>query len=445
MIRPRRLSQLSKDEYQRIIQRSRCKIEEVLPSVIRIIGEIREKGDEALIEFTRIYDRVRLTAEDIKVKEREIKTAYQRVSPHLIASLRRMCRQIEYFHKHQMTKDWLIEKSLSGNREDSYRLGEKFVPVGSAAVYVPGGKAKYVSTAVMGVIPARLAGVDKIIVTSPPSSEGSVPDEIMVAADMAGANLILKAGGAQAVAALAYGTESVPRVDLVVGPGNLYVTAAKCYLASIGQVGIDCPAGPSEVLILADDSASPDYVLKDMLAQAEHDEDASSVLVTTSEKLASEVWRRMNDLLNRSSLPEITRKSLKNNGYILLAADKKEAIRFANDFAPEHLEIIIAQPEAVMEKVKNAGSIFLGPFSPVAAGDYFSGTNHILPTGGTARFFSGLSVSTFLKRISYQFLSSQALKKMEEDITTLASFEGPFTAHIDSIKARQSGFGSRRL
>ena len=438
MRRPRKLSQLSKDEYQRIIQRSRRKIEEVLPLVISIIKEIREKGDEALIEFTRIYDRVRLTAEELKVKKAEIKIAYQRVSPHLIVSLRRMCRQIEYFHKHQMTKDWLIERSLSGNREGSYRLGEKLVPVGSTAVYVTGGKAKYVSTAVMGVIPARLAGVDKIIVTSPPSSEGSVPDEIMVAADIAGANLILKAGGAQAVAALAYGTETVPRVDMVVGPGNLYVTAAKCYLASIGQVGIDCPAGPSEVLILADDSASPDYVLKDMLAQAEHDEDASSVLVSTSEKVASEVWRRMNDLLGQDILPEITRKSLKNNGYILLAADIEEAVRFANDFAPEHLEIMTIQPEEVMEGVKNAGSIFLGPFSPVAAGDYFSGSNHILPTGGTARFFSGLSVSTFLKRISYQLLSSQALKEMEGDITTLASFEGPFTAHIDSIKARQS-------
>jgi len=436
MKRPRKLSQLSKAEFQRIIQRSRSRIEEVLPSVIRIIREIREKGDEALTEFTRIYDRVRLTAEDIKVKKAEIKTAYQRVSPHLLASLRRMGRQIEYFHEHQMAEDWLVEKSLSGDKGASYRLGEKFIPVSSAAVYVPGGKAKYVSTAVMGIVPARLAGVERIIVASPPSSEGTVPDEIIVAADIAGANLILKAGGAQAMAALAYGTERVPRVDMIVGPGNLYVTAAKCYLASIGQIGIDCPAGPSEVLILADDSAPPDYILKDMLAQAEHDEDASSVLVTTSEKVATEVWHGMNDLLSQALLPEITRKSLKNNGHILLAADMEEAIRFANDFAPAHLEIITAQPEEVMEKVKNAGSIFLGPFSPVAAGDYFSGTNHILPTGGTVRFFSGLSVSTFLKRVSYQFLSSRALKEMEDDITTLASFEGPFAAHIDSVKAR---------
>ncbi len=428
---PVKIRDLTNEEYQRIIERSRKRFTQILSEIVPIIEQVKEKGDEAVLKFTRKFDEVVLSLEQIRIKEEKIKEAYRQVSPQLIRSLRKMKEQIEDFHKHQIRRDYILEKSLSGRKEASYTLGERFVPVKRAAVYVPGGKANYPSTAIMGVVPAKLANVSEIIVVSPPE----VPPSIIVASDIAGADLLINVGGPQAIAALAYGTQMIPRVDMVVGPGNIYVTEAKSYLASLGEVGIDCPAGPSEVLIITDDSANPIHIAWDIIAQAEHDENACSVLVTTSEKLASEVSERLKKLIPTALRKAIIQRSLDSYGAILIVSHIDEAIQFANDFSPEHLEIITDNPDKVLSQITNAGSVFLGPFSPVAAGDYFSGTNHILPTGSSAKFFSGLSVETFLKRITYQKISPEALKLMEKDIANLAREEG-YQAHLSSIQVR---------
>jgi len=430
---PIKLKDLSGKDYHRLIERSAFQLEKTIPKVIPIINQVREKGDEAVVDLTRRFDGVDLSPTSLRVGSQKIKQAYKKVSPSLIDSLRKMCKQVKDFHRNQLKlrRNWSIVKTLSG----SYTLGEFFSPVEKAAIYVPGGKASYPSTAIMGCVPAKLAGVSEVVVCSPPSSGGEIAPEVLVASDIAGADLVINAGGAQVVAAVAYGTETIPKVDVIAGPGNIYVTAAKAYLASLGQVGIDCPAGPSEILTIADDSAPPVYVVWDILAQAEHDEASYALVVTTSEKLAREIYTRIEEEMRFARRKNIIRSCLNSNGFILLVDTLEEAAEFANRFAPEHLEIITQNPDEILPLIKNAGSVFLGPFSPVAAGDYFTGCNHILPTGGAARCLSGLSVNTFLKRITYQKLSLEALSRMRGPVSHLASKEG-FQAHLRSVETR---------
>ncbi|MFQ5835805.1 MAG: histidinol dehydrogenase [bacterium] len=434
---PKKLKDLSKGEYKRILERSRSRMEEILSRVIPIIHEVEKRGDEAVSRFTSKFDGVSLTPRDFVVKKERVKEAYKRVSPEVIESLRKMRHQIYDFHQNQLGKDWSINKTFLNKGEGSYTLGQRFIPFDQVGVYVPGGKARYPSTAIMAIVPAKLAGVGKVILASPPSEDGEMAEVVMVAADIAGVDLMLNAGGVQAIAALALGTATIPKVDLIVGPGNTYVNAAKAYLFSLGKVGIDCPAGPSEILVLADGSANPAYVANDLLSQAEHDEESCSVLVATSEKLAEEVCQHLIKEVKRFSRRKIMERSLEKYGAVLMVESLDEAINFVNDFAPEHLEIMTRRPEGVLRRIKNAGSVFLGDFSPVAAADYLSGTNHILPTGGWAKSFSGLSVQTFLKSLTYQSLTKKALKLMGKDIATLAFAEGPYDAHTRSIEIRQ--------
>ena len=434
---PKKLKDLSRGDYKRILERSRSRMEEILSRVIPIIQEVEKRGDEAVSRFTSKFDGVSLSARDFLVKKERVKAAYKRVSPEVIESLRKMRDQVYDFHRHQLPKDWSISKTFLNKGEGSYTLGQRFVPFDQVGVYVPGGKARYPSTAIMAIVPAKLAGVGKIILASPPSKKGEMAEVVMVAADIAGVDLMINVGGVQAIAALALGTGTIPKVDLVVGPGNTYVNAAKAYLSSLGKVGIDCPAGPSEILVLADDSANPAYVANDLLSQAEHDEESCSILVTTSEKLAEEVCELLTKEIKRFSRRKIMEKSLEKYGAILMVENLDEAVNFVNDFAPEHLEIMTRGPKGVLKQIKNAGSVFLGDFSPVAAADYLSGTNHILPTGGWAKSFSGLSVQTFLKLLTYQSLTKGALKLMAKDIATLAFAEGPYDAHARSIEVRQ--------
>ncbi len=434
---PKKLKDLSNHEYRRILERSRSRVEKILSRVVPIIHEVEKRGDEAVSRFTSKFDGVNLNSRDFVVKKERVKEAYKRVSAEVIESLKKMRDQVYDFHRNQLSKDWSINKTFLNKGGGSYTLGQRYVPFDGVGVYVPGGKAKYPSTAIMAIVPAKLAGVGKIILTSPPSKEGEMAEVVMVAANIAGADLMLNVGGVQAIAALAFGTVTIPKVDLVVGPGNIYVNAAKAYLSSLGKIGIDCPAGPSEVLILADDSANPVYVASDLLSQAEHDEEVCCVLVTTSEKLAEEVFQHLTKQVKRFPRREIMEKSLEKYGAVLIVEDLDEAINFVNDFAPEHLEIMTRGPEEVLKQIKNAGSVFLGHFSPVAASDYLTGTNHILPTGGRAKSFSGLSVQTFLKSLTYQSLTQKVLKLMGKDIATLAFAEGPYDAHARSIEVRQ--------
>ncbi len=437
MREPKKLIDLGRDEQEKILRRSGLKMEEILDTVIPIVREVEKRGNEAILKFTREFDGVDLTPQEMLLEGKRIKEAYERVSSEVIKSLERMREQVEDFHRHQIRSKWEENKSFSGRGQGKYKIGERFIPLESAGVYVPGGKARYPSSAIMGIVPARVAGVRQVVVVSPPSWAGTIADEVLVAADIAGADLIIRVGGAQAIAALAYGTETIPRVDIVVGAGNLYVTAAKTYLSSLGKVAIDCPAGPSEVLIIADESAKPLWVASDMLAQAEHDEAACSVLVTTSENLAWQVYKSLKEELLFCERKGVMERSLTEYGAILLVGSLAEAVDFANEFAPEHLELMVNRPREIFKEIRNAGSVFLGNFSPVAAGDYLTGTNHILPTGGSARGFSGLSVDNFLKRITYQSLSPEALSSMSHDIVNLAKAEGPLEAHIRSIKLRQ--------
>jgi len=435
---PQRLKELNKKKYEKVLKRSQVKIDEVIKVIIPIIKEVEEEGDEAVLRWTKKLDKVNLKREEIFVKEERIKEAYKRIKPEVLKALRRMEKQLKDFHIQQKRSNLISYRSFPDGGE--YQLGQKFVPLERVGVYVPGGKGNYPSTVMMGVVPAKIAGVKKIILASPPSQNGEVADEVMVAADIAGADCLIKVGGVQAIAALAYGTQTIPSVDLIVGPGNIYVTAAKAYLSAIGKIAIDCPAGPSEILIIADESANSEYIAQDLLSQAEHDENACAVLVTSSEKLARNVYLYLKEKFVLSARKEIIEKSLGNYGAILIVDSLKEAVNFANEFAPEHLEIMTEKPEKIFDKINNAGSVFLGDFSPVPAGDYLTGTNHILPTAGAAKRFSGLSVDTFLKRLTFQSLSKEALSSISKDIITLASQEGPFEEHINAIKLRLHNF-----
>ena len=395
--------------------------------VAQILEEVREKGDEALFAYTERFDGAKLSGETVLVTEEEIREAYQEVPEQLVAVIRRALKNIEDYHAKQKQYSWFDSKP------DGTILGQKVTPLKRVGVYVPGGKAAYPSSVLMNILPAKVAGVEEILMVTPPGKDGKVTPTTLVAAHEAGATAIYKAGGAQAVAALAYGTESIPKVDKIVGPGNIYVALAK--KAVYGHVSIDAIAGPSEILVIADETAYPRYVAADLLSQAEHDELASAILVTTSQELAEAVSGEVDQFLTVLSRAEIIRKSLDNYGYILVADTMDEAVEIANEIASEHLEIQTRNPYEVMTKIRNAGAIFLGPYASEPLGDYFAGPNHVLPTNGTAKFFSPLSVDDFIKKSSIIAYSREALQAVHEDIETFAKAEG-LTAHANSIHVR---------
>lgn len=396
-------------------------------TVNEIIENVKENGDRAVFEYTKKFDKFDLTESNIRVTREEIENAYASVGDELINVYRKSAENIRVFHEKQLRNSWIDTKN------DGSILGQRITPIERAGVYVPGGKAAYPSSVLMNVIPAKVAGVSEIIMTTPCNSEGKVNPGTLVAADIAGVDVIYKVGGAQAIAALAFGTESIPKVDKITGPGNIFVALAK--KAVYGHVSIDSVAGPSEILVLADETANPRYVAADLLSQAEHDELASAILITTSKELATKVSEEVAGFTAVLSRREIIEKSLENYGYILLAENMEDAILAANEIASEHLEILTKNPYEIMTKIKNAGAIFLGEYSSEPLGDYFAGPNHILPTNGTAKFFSPLNVDDFLKKTSIISYSRDALEKVHKDIEAFAESEG-LTAHANSIKVR---------
>lgn len=430
-MRIEKLDQTSKENLlEDLLRRSPNSYGTYEASVREILDNVKEKKDQALFEYTERFDGAKITADNILVTEEEIREAYTLVDDQLLAVIRKSKQNIESYHQKQMQYSWF------DSRPDGTILGQKVTALKRVGVYVPGGKAAYPSSVLMNIIPAKTAGVDEIIMVTPPGKDGRVTPTTLVAAKEAGADRIYKAGGAQAVAALAYGTESIPKVDKIVGPGNIYVALAK--KAVYGHVSIDSIAGPSEILVLADETANPRYVAADLLSQAEHDEMASAILVTTSEKLAKEVSDWTDRFIKELSRGDIIQKSLDNYGHILIAGSMEEAIETANEIASEHLEIVTANPFEVMTKIRNAGAIFIGEYSSEPLGDYFAGPNHVLPTNGTAKFFSPLSVDDFLKKSSIISYSREALKKIHTDIEAFARAEH-LTAHANSISVRFDG------
>ncbi|MDO4268813.1 MAG: histidinol dehydrogenase [Eubacteriales bacterium] len=392
-----------------------------------IVSAVREKGDEAVFGFTRQFDGAQLNAATVRVSEGEIKEALSQVDPGLLTVMKRAMKNIKEYHEKQKQYSWFDSKP------DGTILGQKVTPLSSVGVYVPGGKAAYPSSVLMNIIPAEVAGVPRIVMVTPPDKNGRVNPVTLIAAHLAGATEVYKVGGAQAVAALAFGTESIPRVNKIVGPGNIFVALAK--KAVYGHVSIDSIAGPSEILVLADETANPRFVAADLLSQAEHDELASAILVTTSMELAQKVSAEVNGFLIGLSRRSILEKSLENYGYILVADTLQEAIDTANEIASEHLEIVTRNPFEVMTKIRNAGAIFLGDYSSEPLGDYFAGPNHVLPTNGTAKFFSPLSVDDYIKKSSIIYYSREALEPIHKDIETFAEAEH-LTAHANSIRVR---------
>ena len=395
--------------------------------VAKILEDVKWEGDEALFGYTARFDGAHLDAETVRVTEQEIQEAYDQVDEELLGIIRRALHNIRTYHEKQRQNSWF------DSRPDGTILGQKVTALARVGVYVPGGKAAYPSSVLMNIAPAKAAGVDEIIMVTPPDKNGKVTPTTLVAAKEAGADVVYKIGGAQAIGALAYGTKSIPKVDKIVGPGNIYVALAK--KAVYGHVSIDAIAGPSEILVIADDSANPSYVAADLLSQAEHDELASAILVTTSEELADAVSKEVDRFTAQLSRKEIIQKSLDNYGYILIADSMDEAISSANEIASEHLEIQTKNPYDVMTKIRNAGAIFIGEYSSEPLGDYFAGPNHVLPTNGTAKFFSPLSVDDFIKKSSIIAYSKEALEKVHEDIESFAAAER-LTAHANSIHVR---------
>lgn len=397
-------------------------------AVERIVNEVRIKGDAALLDFTEKIDGVSLTTADFLVSEAEFGKAYRAADPAVIDALRRAIANVRRFHEEQKPKTWLTE------REHGALLGQKIAPIERVGIYVPGGTASYPSSVIMNAVPARVAGVEEIVMAVPPGPDGAVNEYVLIAAKEAGVDKVFKMGGAQAVAALAFGTESVPRVDKITGPGNIFVTLAKKMV--YGHCDIDMLAGPSEILIIADQSADPAYVAADLLSQAEHDVLAGSILLTDCEKLAAEVEEELAAQLEKLPRKEMAALALEKNGLIILVRDLAQAFELSNLAAPEHLELLVADPWSSLAKVKHAGAVFLGPYSPEPLGDYFAGPNHVLPTGGTARFYSVLNVETFMKKTSIIAYTKEALAAASDDIIRLAEAEG-LTAHAEAIRIRR--------
>ena len=420
-------SDTKKNLLEDLLKRSPNNYGQYEASVKEILDKVKEEKDAAVFAYTAKFDGAELTADTIEVTDAEIEEAYAQVDDTLLTVIRKAKDNIESYHAKQRQNSWFDSKP------DGTILGQKITPLHRVGVYVPGGKAVYPSSVLMNVMPAKVAGVDKIIMVTPPGKNGKVSPNTLVAAKEAGVDKIYKVGGAQAIAALAYGTESIPKVDKIVGPGNIYVALAK--KAVYGHVSIDSIAGPSEILVVADETANPRYVAADLLSQAEHDELASAILVTTSEKLAHEVSDQVDGFLKELSRAEIIFKSLDNYGYILLADTMEDVIDVANEIASEHLEIQTKNPFEVMTKIRNAGAIFIGEYASEPLGDYFAGPNHILPTNGTAKFFSPLSVDDFIKKSSIISYSREALQKVHKDIESFAKAE-QLTAHANSIHVR---------
>ena len=420
-------AETKKDLLKNLLKRSPSNFGNYAETVQGIVDDVRDNGDSALFSYTKKFDKADITAENVKVTQEEIDYAYTQVSPELLDVIRKAKKNIWEYHEKQKQYSWFDSKP------NGTLLGQKVTALTSVGVYVPGGKAVYPSSVLMNVMPAKVAGVEKIVMTTPCNAEGEVYATTLVAAKEAGVDEIYKAGGAQAIAALAYGTESVPKVDKIVGPGNIFVALAK--RAVYGHVSIDSIAGPSEVMVLADETANSRYVAADLLSQAEHDEMASAILVTTSEELAEKVSVQVDKFIDELSRKEIMRKSIDNYGYILLADNMSDAIDAVNDIASEHLEIVTANPFDVMTRVKNAGAIFIGEYSSEPLGDYFAGPNHVLPTNGTAKFFSPLSVDDFIKKSSIIYYSREALEAVHTDIEAFAKAE-QLTAHANSIAVR---------
>lgn len=410
-----------------LLKRSPNQYGEYEAVVADIIENVKKDGDEAVFAYTKKFDKFDLNEENIKVTADEIKAAYAEMDDKLVEVIKKSAENIRTYHAKQLRNSWFDPKP------DGTILGMKITPIEKAGVYVPGGKAAYPSSVLMNVIPAKVAGVDRIIMTTPCNAEGKVNPGTLVAADIAGVDTIYKVGGAQAIAAMAYGTKSIPKVDKITGPGNIFVALAK--KAVYGHVSIDSIAGPSEILVLADETANPRYVAADLLSQAEHDELASAILITTSTELAEKVSAQVDIFVKELSRTAIMEKSLENYGYILVADNMSDAIDAANEIASEHLEILTANPFDVMTRIRNAGAIFLGEYSSEPLGDYFAGPNHILPTNGTAKFFSPLNVDDFIKKTSIISYSREALEKVHKDIELFAESEG-LTAHANSIRVR---------
>lgn len=417
----------TKDILENLLKRSPNQYGSYETAVREILAKIQEEGDGALFAYTKKFDRAEITEQNVRVTDEEIREAYETVDPALVDVIRKSLVNIRSYHEKQKQNSWFTSS------EDGTMLGQKVTPLEKVGVYVPGGKAVYPSSVLMNIVPAKVAGVDRIIMTTPPGPDGKVNPSTLVAAKEAGADEIYKAGGAQAVAALAYGTESIPKVDKIVGPGNIFVALAKKTV--YGHVSIDSIAGPSEILVLADDSANPRFVAADLLSQAEHDELASAILITTSRELAEKVSSEVDEFVKKLSRKDIIQKSLDQFGYILLAETMDQAVEAANAIASEHMEIVTRNPFEVMMKVRNAGAIFIGEYSSEPLGDYFAGPNHVLPTNGTAKFFSPLSVDDFIKKSSIVYYSRKALKKIHKDVEQFAASE-QLTAHANSIAVR---------
>lgn len=410
-----------------LLKRSPNNYGQYVDSVNEIVEAVRANGDAAVFEYTKKFDGADLNGNNIRVTQDEIDEAYRQIEPDVLDVIRKAIVNIRTYHEKQRQYSWFDSKP------DGTILGQKVTPLTRVGVYVPGGKAAYPSSVLMNILPAKVAGVEQIIMVTPPGKDGKVNPGTLVAANEAGADVVYKVGGAQAVAALAFGTETIPKVDKIVGPGNIFVALAK--KAVYGYVSIDSIAGPSEILVIADETANPRYVAADLLSQAEHDELASAILVTTSETLADQVSEEVDAFVKKLLRKEILEKSLDNYGYILIAENLNQAVDIANEIASEHLEIVTKNPFEVMTQIKNAGAIFLGEYSSEPLGDYFAGPNHVLPTNGTAKFFSPLSVDDFIKKSSIIYYSRQALEPVKDDIIKFAESEF-LTAHANSIKVR---------
>ena len=410
-----------------LLKRSPNNYGQYADTVNEIVEAVKANGDQAVFEYTKKFDGAELTPENIRVTQEEIEEAYKQVDTEVLEVIRKAIVNIRTYHEKQKQYSWFDSKP------DGTILGQKVTPLTRVGVYVPGGKAAYPSSVLMNILPAKVAGVEQIVMVTPPGKDGKVNPGTLVAANEAGADVVYKVGGAQAVAALAFGTATIPKVDKIVGPGNIFVALAK--KAVYGYVSIDSIAGPSEILVIADETANPRYVAADLLSQAEHDELASAILVTVSEELADKVSAEVDAFVEQLSRKSILEKSLENYGYILIAEDLDQAVEIANEIASEHLEIVTRNPFEVMTKIKNAGAIFLGEYSSEPLGDYFAGPNHVLPTNGTAKFFSPLSVDDFIKKSSIIYYSRQALEPVKDDIIQFAESES-LTAHANSIKVR---------
>ena len=417
----------TKDILENLLKRSPNNYGKFESAVAQILDKVKKDGDEALFAYTKEFDKAEVTKETIRVTEAEIEEAYAQIDPAFLGVIRKALVNIRKYHEKQIQNSWFTSET------NGTMLGQKVTPLNRVGVYVPGGKAVYPSSVLMNIVPAKVAGVPHIVMTTPPGKDGKICASTLVAAKEAGADEIYKVGGAQAIGALAFGTESILKVDKIVGPGNIFVALAK--KAVYGYVSIDSIAGPSEILVLADETANPHFVAADLLSQAEHDELACAILITTSEEFAAKVDEEVKGFVEVLSRKEMIQKSLDNFGYILIAEDMDEAIEAANEIAPEHMEIVTANPFEDMMKVKNAGAIFIGEYSSEPLGDYFAGPNHVLPTNGTAKFFSALSVDDFIKKSSIVYYSKAALRDIHKDIIQFATSE-QLTAHANSIAVR---------